>query len=58
MELSKRSRIPPCPGIKLEKSLMLFSRLILLKNKSPTWEIKEINKLIKIISKMGMPGNR
>ena len=33
--LSILSNKPPCPGIKFEKSFISFSRLILLKNKSP-----------------------
>ena len=39
IKLSIRSSIPPWPGIKLLKSLILFSLLILLNTKSPNCPI-------------------
>ena len=51
--LSSLSRIPPWPGIKLEKSLTLYCLLMLEKNKSPIWPTIDNNNVIEIrISKL------
>ena len=49
--LSKRSKIPPCPGIKLEKSLILNFLLIEEKVRSPNCPMTDKNKVIRAIPK-------
>ena len=41
---SKRSSIPPCPGIKFEESFTPISRLKIDSTKSPNWPKKAITK--------------
>ena len=46
--LSNLSKTPPCPGIKLETSLVLKYLLIAEKHKSPIWPKTLKNKVINI----------
>ena len=52
MILSNRSKTPPWPGIKLEKSLIPYCLFICEKNKSPSCPIIDKNKVIKTSKNM------